>query len=68
MDEAGSDTRKVNVTMPADSLEWLQERYSDATSDSMRVLMAIQAARDLDRLIGADKVIYTDSEGDSMQD
>jgi hypothetical protein len=59
-------TKKLSVTLPEQTVEWLEERYPDAKSDSERVAFAVKDARDLDRLLGARKV--TEVNVDSLDD
>lgn len=52
MSDEEDDRVRLSTTVPKDSLDWLRERYPDATSDSMRLVMAISDARDFEELIG----------------
>lgn len=55
-DSDGGERATVTVTMPQSTLDYLREMYPDATSDSMRLLMAISDARKLDQILAARRV------------
>ena len=45
------DTKKLSVTVPIETVEYLRDRYPDAKSDSEAVSMAISDSRKLHELL-----------------
>jgi hypothetical protein len=50
MSEDEEETVRVSTSIPRSTMSWLREQYPDATSDSMRLVMAISDARRLARM------------------
>jgi len=60
-----TDTVKLSVTLPEESVKWLRNRYPDGKSDSERVAMAVSDARDLEKILTARKITEVTVSDDS---